>query len=119
MKKVLLTGAGGFIGRNTVPFLLDNDYEVHGLGRRPRPRFFNAPVHWHSVDLLEKETTKVLFESLAATHLLHLAWHTVHGKYWTAKENNHWVVASLSLLEEFRKNGGKRAVFAGTCAEYD
>ena len=119
MKKVLLTGAGGFIGRNTVPFLLDNGYEVHGLGRGSRHGFLNTSVYWHSVDLLDPETTQRLVESLSATHLLHLAWYTVHKKYWVAEENNQWVEASINLLAAFEKNGGKRAVFAGTCAEYD
>jgi nucleoside-diphosphate-sugar epimerase len=30
-----------------------------------------------------------------------------------------WVIASLNLLKSFAENGGNRAVFAGTCFEYD
>jgi dTDP-L-rhamnose 4-epimerase len=30
-----------------------------------------------------------------------------------------WVAASLRLFQEFANHGGQRAVFAGTCAEYD
>ncbi|MEC7641402.1 MAG: NAD(P)-dependent oxidoreductase [Nitrospinota bacterium] len=119
MKKVLLSGAGGFIGKNTVPFLLEKGYEVHGLGRGPRPGFLKASVHWHRIDLLDLQATRTLVASLAATHLLHLAWYTVHEKFWTAEENRQWVDASFSLLAGFGKNGGQRAVFAGTCAEYD
>ena len=119
MKKILLTGASGFIGKNTIPFLLENDYEVHGFSRRCKPKFLNSSIHWHSVNILDMEATKLLVESLAATHILHLAWYTTHSRYWTNKENNEWVKASLSLLASFANSGGKRAVFAGTCAEYD
>ena len=31
MKKVLLTGAGGFIGRHVLPFLIKYGYEVHAV----------------------------------------------------------------------------------------
>ena len=53
------------------------------------------------------------------THLLHLAWYAVPGKFWTAPENNGWVDATLRLLRAFYAAGGQRAVGAGTCAEYD
>ncbi len=33
--------------------------------------------------------------------------------------NLQWLKASITLLEEFKSHGGKRAVLAGTCAEYD
>src|SRR5205085_8625551 len=38
---------------------------------------------------------------------------------WTAPENVRWVEASLALLRAFAEAGGRRAVLAGTCAEYD
>jgi nucleoside-diphosphate-sugar epimerase len=52
-------------------------------------------------------------------HLLHFAWFTTPGEYWTARENLDWVWASLDLLQAFEEHGGKRVVMAGTCAEYD
>jgi nucleoside-diphosphate-sugar epimerase len=51
--------------------------------------------------------------------LLHLAWYAEHGKFWNARENLAWVQAAPRLLESFHGAGGARAVFAGTCAEYD
>ena len=53
------------------------------------------------------------------THLLHLAWNAEPGRYWTTPENLAWVQASLALYRAFAAGGGRRAVFAGTCAEYD
>jgi nucleoside-diphosphate-sugar epimerase len=48
-----------------------------------------------------------------------LAWYTAHGSFWTSPENLRWVQASLELLRAFAACGGKRTVFAGSCAEYD
>lgn len=121
MKKVLLTGSGGFIGRHAIADLLARGYEVHavtsGTGRFPwesADKIVNHPC-----DLLNPSERKRLIEAVRPTHLLHFAWVTTHGKFWTAAENLKWVAASLGLLDEFISCGGKRTVFAGTCAEYE
>jgi nucleoside-diphosphate-sugar epimerase len=51
--------------------------------------------------------------------VVHLAWCAEHGKFWTSPENLRWVEASLALLRAFAAAGGRRAVLAGSCAEYD
>lgn len=120
MKKVLLTGASGFIGRHTIPFLLRNGYEVYAVYSTKRPNFIeDRNLFWLQCDLLDLEKCKQLLSEIKPTHLLHFAWYTVPGKYWTSLENIRWVQASLELAINFYKSGGKRAVFAGTCAEYD
>jgi nucleoside-diphosphate-sugar epimerase len=53
------------------------------------------------------------------THLLHLAWVTTPGVYWTSPENRRWMTASQKLLEAFAAFRGKRVVLTGSCAEYD
>ncbi|MFH1619520.1 MAG: NAD(P)-dependent oxidoreductase [bacterium] len=60
-----------------------------------------------------------MIKEIRPTHLLHFAWNTAHGKYWTSLENFRWVQSGLGLLQEFYSHGGSRAVMAGTCAEYD
>jgi len=65
------------------------------------------------------EEQKQLLIEVKPTHLLHFAWYAVPGKYWTSLENIRWVQTSLELLMNFTSQGGKRAVLAGTCAEYD
>ena len=53
------------------------------------------------------------------THLLHLAWYTEHGSFWNQSENLAWLAASVRLVGAFAAAGGRRAVIAGSCAEYD
>jgi nucleoside-diphosphate-sugar epimerase len=118
MKKVLITGAAGFIGRHCLPILLTKDYEVHAADSREAVQ--NVPdVCWHQVDLLNSSEICKLMGEVRPTHLLHFAWFTIPGKYWNARENFDWVRAGLDLLQVFEEFGGKRVVMAGTCAEYD
>lgn len=118
MKKVLLTGANGFIGRHTLAGLLERDYEVHAVSSKDLCNGVPS-IHWHKVDLLEPNQISGLISQVQPTHLLHFAWVTEPGKYWTSLENIKWVQASLDLVQEFARRGGQRAVMAGTCAEYD
>lgn len=120
MKKVLLTGASGFIGQHTIPFLLGQDYEIHAVFYSKKPDFNeDKNLFWHQCNILNSVEQKQLLNEIKPSHLLHFAWYAVPGKYWTSLENIHWVQASLDLLMNFVEDGGKRAVFAGTCAEYD
>ncbi|HEX8180175.1 MAG TPA: NAD(P)-dependent oxidoreductase [Pyrinomonadaceae bacterium] len=119
MKRVLVTGATGFIGRYALPALLARGYEVHAVARRAQADAAAGDVRWHAADLLDQAQATRLLAEVTPTHLLHLAWYAVPGKYWTATENLAWVCASLNLLTAFAAHGGRRVVLAGTCAEYD
>jgi len=117
-RRVVITGASGFVGRHCVEPLLRRGYEVHMVGRR---RFVedSARVRWHRLDLLADNAIAGLLDDLRASHLLHLAWCTTPGLYWTARENLAWVRASVRLMEAFAQSGGQRIVTSGTCAEYE
>lgn len=120
MKKVLLTGASGFIGRHCLPALVARDYEVHAVSSRDLAGIAASPgSHWHQADLLDRAQVSSLLEQVRPTHLLHCGWYAVPGRYWTAPENFRWVEASLHLLQTFAARGGQRAIGVGTCAEYD
>lgn len=118
MKRVLLTGASGFIARNCLPFLVDSGYDIYAValdclaGAHP-------DIKWLQVDLLEEDQAEKMVKDVKATHLLHFAWYAEPKKYWDSQENFKWLKASNMLLKNFYAHGGQRAVMAGTCAEYD
>ncbi len=117
MKRVVLTGASGFIGRHVISHLLERGFQVHAVSRADK--LADSRVIWHQVDLFNPEAAGRLFATVRPELLLHMAWCTEAGTYWTSPENFRWVQTSLSLLEHFARQGGKRVVFAGSCAEYD
>ncbi len=120
MKKVLLTGASGFIGRHCLPALAARGYEIHAVSAKEHAAIRTPDgVRWHQADLLDTAQVSVLLAQIEPTHLLHSAWYATPGKYWTAPENFRWVEASLRLLQTFAACGGQRVVATGSCAEYD
>jgi nucleoside-diphosphate-sugar epimerase len=115
MTRLLITGATGFIGCPAVR-LAARAFEVHAAARSP----VAAPgATYHACDLLDGPAAAQLIERVRPTHLLHLAWIATPGVYWTSPENHRWVAASRRLLVAFARSGGRRAVVAGSCTEYD
>jgi len=118
VKRIVVSGANGFIGRHVLPFLVEAGFEVHALSRQCEATEVDG-VSWHKVDLMDYHAVDALLHELQATHFLHLAWYTEHGKFWHAAENLQWVGCSLNFLKCFVEHGGERVVMAGSCAEYD
>jgi nucleoside-diphosphate-sugar epimerase len=118
MKRVLVTGATGCVGRHVLPKLVARGFEVHALAGSRAP-FEAERVRWHRADLLQPGAAAELAARVAPTHLLHLAWSLVPGRWASAPENARWVEASLALSHAFHAAGGRRLVTAGSCLEYD
>lgn len=119
-RSVVVTGGFGFLGRQVLPKLLARGFSVHVLSRSgPRGDELPRGVAAHAIDLHDSDQLVPLVRSLRATHLLHLAWDTRHGIFWSSPENLDWIVSSKILINAFIEAGGSRIVAAGTCAEYD
>lgn len=117
MKRVLVTGATGFVGRHTLSHLHTRGFEVHAV-TRGQPIESDGTT-WYTCDLFDDDQVADLLTRTKPTHLLHIAWYVAHGAFWNAPENLHCVQSSLTLFEHFRRNGGHRITVAGTCFEYD
>lgn len=111
--RVMVIGGTGYLGAPAVPQLIEAGWDVHLLGRT-HPAI--PGTTFHKADILAGEFGAI--DEIRPTHLLHFAWETTPGTYWRSPKNLDWISASLGMIRAFAKAGGKRAVIAGTCAEY-
>lgn len=114
MKKVMVTGINGLIGQYISEPLKDLDFEVYGIGRRD---FETDKFNYKKRDINNSLEIKNLFEEIKPQYLIHLAWDTNKG-YLESDDNFDLLASSINMLKYFRENGGKKALFTGTCFEY-
>jgi nucleoside-diphosphate-sugar epimerase len=122
-RKVLVTGATGFVGRQVVRALSEKGMQLRLVVRAAKMA---------RTDLLAKDYEIVTSEDLFAESsqwwseqcdgvdiVLHLAWFTEPGKYLESSKNIDCLVGSLNLARGAAKAGVKRFIGVGTCFEYD
>jgi nucleoside-diphosphate-sugar epimerase len=120
---VLVTGATGFIGSHVVRELrargLDVRASVRSSSLRSAVADLEGEVEWIPCDLSAATPSELrdLCDSVDAC--IHAAWYVEPGKYAHAAENVEWVGTSMRLLEALAAQGCLRAVYIGTCFEYD
>ena len=118
-KKVLLTGATGFIGQHCLRELIQEGYDIIATYHARIPETEHPEqVKWVQVDLTDD--LKPVEDILCATPidtLLHVAWNMGKG-YQNNAENTIWLEKSVELVSLFIKHGGNRVATAGTNAEY-
>lgn len=105
MKKILVTGGSGFVGRHAVDALKARGFETY------------APSH-ADMDVLDAASVTRAVRHLAPTHVLHCAWIATPGVYQESPENERWKDASMHLFREAALNGATRIVGVGSCFEY-
>ena len=115
-KKVILTGATGLIGKETIEPFLKNEFEIFAL--TIDGDYSDRKIHWIDANIFDHARVKEVMMQIQPEYLLHFAW-TAQGDYLTSDSNYNWLDSSYIMLKEFINYGGKRAVFAGTCAEYE
>ncbi len=110
---VLVTGASGFIGRWALAEFADRGVEAVGVSRHPSPS-----KRVLACDLTDAAAVKRLVETVRPATILHLAWSTEHGAFWSSPANLDWAAATLHLARVAASVGTTRFVGVGTCFEY-
>ena len=121
--KLLVTGATGFVGSQVARALLAQGHEVRASIRAGRAKDAVADVadriEWVTLDLFDADAAALDSLARGTDGCVHLAWYAVPGQYLASPENLRCVFGSLRLLESLAKQGCRRAVFVGSCFEYD
>lgn len=106
MKKLLITGATGFLGRNLMQRIDRRQYEVYALGRT-RPESVDEG-HFHACDWMKPDMQEVsgFLEEIRADALMMLAWDVGTQSYWESFANHRWADVSIQLAEAFLSTGG-------------
>lgn len=122
-RKILLTGAAGFIGSHVARVLLDAGCEVAVVVRPRNPltrlRDVRERLTVFACDLSDPAALRPALSTWRPDACIHLAWYAEPGKYLTSANNIPALLAGLALLQELILSGCGQVVMAGTCAEYD
>jgi len=123
MKRVLLTGATGFIGANLCRRLLRDGHDVHCIVRKGytdwRIKDIQQSIHLHIVDLNDFESLLTFVSNLRPDWVFHLA---THGAYsWQTDLNKivqSNILATVNLVEACVKTGFEIFINTGSSSEY-
>lgn len=123
MKKILVTGATGFVGRQIMRALSRFDVELVPVVRKGKESVVAALANVERVieshDLFG-ETEEWWKEQCREIDLvIHAAWYAESGKYLQASQNMDCLIGSLNIAKGAAMSGVKRFVGIGTCFEYD
>ena len=116
-KKVIVSGATGFIGQHLIPILLKDGYEVLAISRNQKRAEFLPwfkDVKFISYDFhSDQQITKV--EGFRG--LIHLAWQDLpnYDSSIHVKKN---LPSSYEFIESLLNKGVNQVLVAGTCFEY-
>lgn len=130
-KRVLVTGAAGFIGYHTSKALLERGDEVIGLDNYndyydPYLKLARAKrLYTHGMkivkgDITDRELLKTLFDKFEFTHVLHLA--AQAGVRYARKHPDVYMKSNLdgflSILEQVKENPSTPLIYASSSSVY-
>lgn len=114
MKKIIVTGITGAIGQYISEPLKELGFEVYGIGRRD---FSTIDFSYIKIDINNSSEIENVFNKIQPKYLIHLAWDLSKG-YFHSNANFDMLTSSINILKYFKNNGGKKAIYIGTYAEY-
>lgn len=120
--RVLVTGAGGFIGSHVVGQLAARQHEVMALDRDLTSLRRIAPwidtVATTTTDLGDVERVRSCLDSFQPDAIVHLAWYAAPHDYLVSPENLASLAVTTGLVQAALASGCRKLVLSGTCVEY-
>jgi nucleoside-diphosphate-sugar epimerase len=120
-RRILITGAGGFVGAATVRAALADGHEVHALVRRPgaaRLAGLTGAFHIHAADLSDSDAITALLADIKPEIVIHSAWEGVGGALRAGDIQLDNIRTTLTLVDGAIAAGSSKFVGIGSQAEY-
>lgn len=119
--RILVTGAGGFVGRCLVPLLADQGNEVIALLRQPNPELARAWPELGAVQVRVMDLERPAFAELPDVEAVVALAQSRHFREFPDKADSIFAVnigAHFALLEWARASGVRRIVYASSGGIY-
>lgn len=121
MKKVLITGAGGFVGKYLIKEFQNSDYEIIACDINKKD-VFDSSIKYYDLNILDKELVEDLIKKEEPNYLINLAAVSSVGLSWNIPQKTIEVnvVGTLNLLEAVRKYSPEcKVLLIGSSEEYE
>jgi nucleoside-diphosphate-sugar epimerase len=123
IKKILITGATGFVGSQVLSSLNDKNVNLRAVVRKSKDNFLaekNDKVEIIIIeDLFNKDVAWWKNNCKGISTVIHVAWSFEHGNYLQSLKNIDCMIGTLNLAKGAMLAGVKKFVGIGTCFEYD
>lgn len=116
MRRVLVTGASGFIGKHLCRRLVREGHDVHGVSRNPRQ---DGEVRWRQADLADATAARELLERVRPDTVFHLASYVSGSRSLDAvlPTMQHNLVAAVNVLVAAAGSGCGLVALTGSMEE--
>jgi nucleoside-diphosphate-sugar epimerase len=121
-RRILITGATGFVGRQISKAFADKDVDLHIIVRKGKEgqlsNFISEKIVSTS-DLFAEKSDWCAEQCVGIDTIIHAAWYAEPGKCLQSDLNIRCLLGSLNLVEGAVRAGVRRFVGVGSCFEYD
>lgn len=115
MKKIFITGASGFIGKNLVQFLLKKNFILLCLSRKKKNNTKN--LKWIRGDFSISNKNYSIIKKFKPTTFCHLAWEDIPD-FSKQKSKINLKKSKIAISKILKINSIKKIIVSGSCFEY-